>query len=174
MAATATAVSLAEYLRTAYRPDVEFLNGELKEKPVPEFLHGVIQGLTFTWFREHRKEWSILVSVETRTQVEEERFRLPDVVVVRKGEEAKGALTKSPLIAIEVLSPTDSYADLRERAGDLRAMGTENVWLLDPATRTAEVWTGKHWQPVEGNRLTAVNASVFLDLDWLWAELDDE
>ena len=166
MGFTADAIDLDGYLKTEYRPDAEYIDGHLKEKPVIGFEHGVIQGLLATWFRQHRKQWGIQVAVGTRTQVEVARVRLSDVVVVRKGEGAVGALTKPPLIAIEVLSPTDSYADLR-------AMGVENIWLLDPARRTAEVWTGTHWQPVEGNQLQTVNSPVFLDLEWLWAEMDD-
>ncbi len=174
MAAFSTGVNLAEYLRTAYHPDLEYIDGELKEKPGPTLLHGIVQMILGSWFLSHRKEWGTLVAGDTRTQVGETHVRLPDVVVVRRGEGARGTLVKAPLVAIEILSPTDSYTDLRERASDLRAMGTENVWLLDPERRTAEVWTGKNWQPVEGTKLQAVNAPVFLDLEWLWAEVDGE
>lgn len=174
MAETRTAVSMEEYLATSYHPDVEYIDGQLKEKPVTGFPHGVVQVLLGQWFRAHRKEWEILVAVETRTKVNPSRVRLPDVVVVRKGEGSRGALVKAPLIAIEVLSPGDSYADLKARAADLRAMGVENVWLLDEERRTAEVWNGKQWELAEGNRLEAVNAPVYLDLGWLWAEVDDE
>ncbi len=173
MVEAAIAVSLEEYLATSYEPDVEYIDGHLKEKPVTGFAHGVVQGLLFQWFRAHRKEWNILVSVETRTQVKPGRVRLPDVVVVAKGEQARGALVKAPLIAIEVLSPTDSYTDLKARAADLQAMGTENIWLIDEERRTAEVWTGAGWRLVEGSRLAAVNAPAFVDLDWLWAEVDE-
>ncbi len=174
MAAAVNQISLQEYLRTEYRPDREYVHGRLKEKPLPEYLHGVVQGLLFEWFREHRKEWGIGVSVETRTQVEEGRVRLPDVVVVRKGEGTPGALLRAPLVAIEVLSSMDSYADLRDRASDLRAMGTQNVWLVDPKRRTAEIWSGTNWLPSPGKRLQAVDGPLFVDLDWLWAEVDDE
>ncbi len=172
MATAATKVSLEEYLQTSYRPDVEYIDGVLKEKPVPEYFHGVLQVILGMWFRQHRAEWDIGTSVETRTEVERGRFRLPDVVVVRKEDEAEGPLVKPPLIAIEVLSPDDSYADLRARADDLRKMGTENIWLLDPKGRTADVWNGKSWEPAIGTRLLAVNAPVYVDLHWLWAELD--
>ena len=174
MAAVVTGVSLSEYLRTSYHPDVEYIDGELKEKPVPEYFHGVLQIILGSWFRSHRSEWGIGASVETRIQVEQRRVRLPDVVVVRKEDEQRGgALMKAPLIAIEVLSPDDSYADLCGRAADLRAMGTENVWLFNPERRTAEIWTDENWRKVEGNRLQAVDAPVFVDLDRLWAELDN-
>ncbi len=136
MSVIAASISLEEYLATSYEPDREYINGHLKQKAVTGFRHGVTQGLLFLWFHERRREWAILASLETRTEVSQDRVRLPDVVIVRKGEEAEGALTKPPLVAIEVLSPTDSYSDLRERATDLRAMGTENIWLLDPLRRT--------------------------------------
>ena len=71
-----------------------------------------------------------------------------------------------------MLSPFDSYDDLLARAYDLRRMGTENIWLLDPKGRTADVWNGKSWEPATGTRLIAVNAPVYVDLNWLWAELD--
>ena len=173
MSATAASISLEEYLATSYKPDREYIDGHLKEKAVTGFRHGVTQGLLFLWFHERRREWAILASLETRTEVSQDRVRLPDVVIVRKGEEAEGALTKPPLVAIEVLSPTDSYSDLRERATDLRAMGTENIWLLDPLRRTVELWTGRQWEVVEAKVLRAVNAPVFLDLDWLWANMDE-
>ncbi len=174
MAETAQAVSLEEYLATEYHPDVEYIHGELKEKPVTGFPHGVVQLVLGEWFRRHRKEWGILVSVETRTRIDSQQVRLPDVVVVKKGDETRGALVKAPLIAIEVLSPSDSYADLKARATDLRTMGVENVWLIDEERRAAEVWTGTHWAPVQRERMEAVNAPVYLDLNWLWAEVDDE
>ena len=173
MAETTATVSLEEYLASSYSPDVEYIDGELKEKSVTGFPHGVLQGLLFQWFRSHRNEWDTRVSVETRTLVSLGRVRLPDVVVVRKGDESGGALTKAPLIAIEILSLSDRYTDLKARATDLHAMGTENIWLIDAEKRTAEIWTGRQWAPLDGNTLRAVNAPVFLDLDWLWAELDD-
>ena len=167
-----TSVSIDEYLQTSYSPDAEYVDGELREKPVVGFRHGVVQGLLFTWFRMHRREWGVQVSMEARTQVQTERVRLPDVVVVREEERVIGTLQRAPLIAIEVLSETDSYTELKQRAMDLRAMGTENVWLIDPERKAAEVWNGVNWQVLEGSRLEAVGLPVFVNLDWLWVEME--
>jgi hypothetical protein len=35
---SATAVSLSEYLQTDYRPDVDFIDGELEERNVGEWI----------------------------------------------------------------------------------------------------------------------------------------
>ncbi len=173
MAQSATAVTIEEYLRTDYHPDVEYIDGELKEKSMVGLPHGEVQAILSAWFRAHRKEWNIRVAVETRTQVEKERVRLPDLVVVSQQERSKGTLQIPPLIAIEVLSPTDTYADLKSRAADLRGMGTENVWLIDPELRTAEIWNGMAWEPHPAKILQALNSPMHIDLDWVWAELDD-
>jgi Uma2 family endonuclease len=169
--ATTTGISLEEYLQTSYKPDREYIDGVLKEKPVVGFAHGELQSILAAWFREHRKVWNIRCAVETRTQVTSERVRLPDFVVVSDAVYVSGALSEPPLIAIEVLSPTDSYADLRARAEDLTRMGVRNIWLLDPASRTGEVWRDDHWQPAGSGRMEAVESPIFLDLAWLWAEL---
>jgi len=42
---TATAVSLSEYLNTSYRPDCDYLDGELLERNGGERDHSRLQGL---------------------------------------------------------------------------------------------------------------------------------
>ena len=172
MAETAATVSMEEYLRTSYHPDVEYVYGELREKPMPTLLHGIVQILLGLWFFNHQEEWGIYVASETRTQVDRNHVRLPDIVVLHWGKSIEGILDNPPLIAIEILSPSDRYSDLCERASDLRLMGTENIWLLDPERRTAEFWTGRNWQALDGNVLQAVGSPVFLDTEWLWAQVD--
>lgn len=169
--ATTTAVSLEEYLATSYRPDREYINGELKEKPVVGFAHGETQAALSVWFWNHRAEWQVQCAVETRTQVGPVKVRLPDFVIVSAQNRQRGTLTEPPLVAIEVLSPSDGYADLRARATDLAAMGVRNVWLLDPDARTAEVWRDGYWQPAGPERVHAVESPIYLDLTWLWSEL---
>jgi len=41
----ATAVPLSEYLNTSYRPDCDYLEGELLERNVGEWDHARLQGL---------------------------------------------------------------------------------------------------------------------------------
>ena len=49
MAAT-TLVTLEEYLRTSYEPDQEYIDGELKEKPVVRWTHSRLQASLCMWF----------------------------------------------------------------------------------------------------------------------------
>ena len=165
-------VFLEEYLRTDYCPDVEYLDGLLKEKSVIGFMHGRVQVLLGAWFWQHEKEWGISSAVEARTRVSADHVRLPDMVVVAAQERTKGALNQPPIIAIEVLSPSDTYQDLKLRAADLEAMGVPNIWLIDEQARTAEIWSAGSLHLHTATHLEAVNSPLFLDLAWLWQQLD--
>ncbi len=170
--ATAAKISIEEYLSTDYRPDVEYIDGYLKEKPVVMFAHGETQGIIFAWFFERYQEWNIRCAVDTRTRVSADHVRLPDVVVVAAADRRKGELDRPPIIAIEVLSPTDTYRDLKERAADLEAMGVRNIWLIDEDARTVEIWRNGAWHLTQTDRIEGVDSPIYLDIAWVWKQLD--
>ncbi len=97
------------------------------------------------------------------------RVRLPDVVVDWAGPHPP-VLVQAPLLAIEVLSPDDTYSSLKRRAKDYRAMGIPNVWLVDPDTRTAEACEGAFW--FERERLEVAGSAIYLDVPALFAALE--
>ena len=74
-------VTVAEYLRTSYRPDRELVDGRLREKPMPTRLHGFVQALIAAWFVQHMTDWNVAPETEVRTRVSPTGFRLPDVSV---------------------------------------------------------------------------------------------
>ena len=176
MAAT-TLVSIDEYLRKTYQPDVEYVDGELKERPMVKRVHGRLQSLISMWFGSHEDEWGIEVAVEVRTRVSVSRVRLPDVVVDYAGHRPE-TLVDAPLIVIEILSPGDSYIETQRLALDYQSMGIQNIWLIDPESRTGRVCQG----PVAGRgmrdawigvqRFTVAGTNIYLDLDALFARLD--
>ena len=69
--------------------------------------------------------------------------RAPDAAFVRKERalRTRKFFDGAPDLAVEVLSPGDTQAEIRERVADFLAAGTARVWVLDPASRTATV----HW-----------------------------
>jgi Uma2 family endonuclease len=167
--ATSTLVTIEQYLQTHYRPDVEFIDGELREKPVVQWVHSQLQSLISAWFVQHDEIWQVLVGVEARTRVAKSRIRLPDVVVVPAGSYPQ-TLVEPPLIVIEILSPDDSYSETQTRARDYQSMGIENIWLIDPETRTARVCRGENW--TETARFTVEASPIYLDVTALFARLD--
>src|ERR1035441_4582310 len=148
--ATVVNIPLQEYLETSYRPDCEYVDGEIRERIVGKWEHARLQLVLGAWFFMHEKDWGIPSSTEQRVRVAENRVRVPDLVVLVAGPQPD-VLIDPPLLVIEILSPGDSYSDTEERAWDYRAMGVETVWIINPKTRSGRMCSGTEW--VESPRL---------------------
>jgi len=125
-----TLVSLGEYLATTYRPDRDYVDGELVERNVGEWDHSRLQALLLKQLLPYEDTLGFLAAPEQRVQVKASRFRVPDVCAVR-GNPGEQILTRPPLLCVEILSPDDSMSSMQERIDDYVAFGTENVWILD-------------------------------------------
>jgi len=170
--ATAVHISLHEYLGATYRPDREYVDGEIRERNVGKWEHARVQWLLAAWFGAREKEWRIVGSTEQRVRVSERRVRVPDLVVLAAGAQPHiqpDVLTDPPLLVIETLSPDDSYSDTQERAQDYRAMGVETVWIIDPKTRTGRMCSGAEW--VESPRLEVKGTPLYVELPGLFSQL---
>jgi Uma2 family endonuclease len=166
--ATALHIPIHEYLGTSYRPDREYVDGEIRERNVGKWEHARLQMVLGAWFFTHEKEWGITGSTEQRVRVAENRVRVPDLVVLTAGAQPD-VLTDPPLLVIEILSPDDSYSDTQERAQDYRAMGVETVWIIDPKTRSGRMCSGAEW--VEAARLDVKGTPLFVDLQDVFGQL---
>ena len=91
---SATLVSVQEYLSTNYRPDRDFIDGELQERNLGELEHSRLQSAILVWFWTNKKEWNILPVVEQRVQVAPTRFRIPDVTVLRPNQAREPIITR--------------------------------------------------------------------------------
>ena len=166
--ATLTSIPLEEYLAVTYRPDCEFVDGEVRERNVGKWDHARVQWLLAAWFYSHEREWGITGSTEQRVQVAPNRIRVPDLVVLTAGPQPD-VLTAPPLLVIEILSPDDSYSDTQERAQDYRAMGVETVWIVDPKTRTGRICRGAEW--IASERLLVEGTPLFVDLPAIFSQM---
>lgn len=133
--ASSILVSVEEYLRTAYRPDCDFVDGRIEERNVGEHDHAALQAALILWFGQRQQEWNIEVLPEQRVQISPNRFRVPDVCLVSLDQPVEQILTKPPLVCIEILSPEDTMRRMQERIEDYRRFGVPNIWVLDPGTK---------------------------------------
>jgi Uma2 family endonuclease len=164
--ATGTLASVNEYLSTSYDPDCEYLDGVILERNVGERDHSTLQGATFAWFYNRRKELRIAVFPEQRVQVSPTRFRVPDVCVTLETP-TEQIFTKPPFICIEILSPEDRLSAIQERVSDYLNMGVPYVWILDPKTRLAYRCTAEGMRHV--SELRTENPTIVVPLADLFA-----
>ena len=166
-------VTLDEYLRTAYHPEVDFVENHIEERNLGETSHSLLQAELAFWFRSHKTEWDVRVMTELRTRVSADHIRIPDVCVVANDSALAERVRKTPpLIAIEILSPEDRLHRVIHRLNEFLAMGTPHVWLFDPADRVAYTCTPGGLNLVKSDRLSIPNSPIYLDLPELFAALD--
>jgi Uma2 family endonuclease len=166
---SATQIPVSEYLQTAFRPDREYVDGEILERNVGKWQHARIQWLLALWFGRHESLWNVIGGTEQRVCVAPTRVRVPDLVVLRPGPQPD-VLIEPPLLIIEVLSPDDNYSDLEERCRDYLQMGVEVVWIIDPKTRSGRMCLENRW--VAARRLEVRNTPIYVDLDQLFDQID--
>jgi Uma2 family endonuclease len=169
MAAATQIVPLSDYLATSYRPDREYIDGEVRERNVGKWEHARLQWLLAAWFDRHESDWNVIGSTEQRMQVAPTRVRIPDLVVLRP-QMPPEALVEPPILVVEILSPDDSYSDLQERCEDYRAMGVETMWIIDPKTRSGRMCSGMDW--IGAETLSVANTPIYVNLTELFARLD--
>lgn len=168
---TATQVSVEEYLTTVYKPDVDYLDGELEERNVGEYDHSVLQLALLLWFSRRSREWSVRVLPEQRTQLAKTRYRVPDVSVFRRETPVEQIFTRPQLIAVEVLSPEDRHGRVQRRIEDYRQFGVGNIWIIDPRSR--EGWNCSSGDWVRAERFEVAGTAIYLSLTEMFRELDE-
>src|SRR5947209_3708408 len=115
--AAGTAISVEEYLRTTWRPDCDYVDGEVIERNLGEYDHPRLQTVLAALCYRQEARWNARAIVEQRVQVTPTRFRIPDVCVVRKGV-VEQIVTHPPLLCIEILSKDDTVKSLHDRIED--------------------------------------------------------
>ncbi len=162
-AAVATRMTVEEYLRTPFRPDVDFVDGLIEERNLGEFDHARLQSVLDRLLGAKEEEWGVYVSPELRVQVSATRFRIPDVCVTDAREEVEQIPRRPPLLCIEVLSPEDRLAAMLIRVEDYHAMGVGQVWVFDPKARKVWVSTAQGLQEWAGGLLKVPGTLIELD-----------
>jgi Uma2 family endonuclease len=135
MAATATLVSVEEYLKTTPDPDWEYVSGVVQERPVGEFDHARWHVALGAFFLARERELGILSSTELRVQTGPENYRVPDVTLLSRTAPREQIVTHPPLAVFEILSPEDSMTRMLDKLFDYERMGIPAIWVIEPKKR---------------------------------------
>lgn len=167
------ASSLETYLHTTFRPDCDYVDGEIVERNVGEGEHAFVQLRLLLIIGQHEKDWGVIAYPELRTQVSPTRYRIPDVCVVSTDAPFEKILTQPPLLCIEILSSEDRWSRVTERMADYQRMGVRNLWAIDPLSEKAWMWSRSDpsvdWR--ETTALEAPGTPVHVDIAEIFAEL---
>lgn len=150
--ATTTLVPIEVYLRTSYRPDVDYVDGVIEERNFGQNDHSAWQGAIYAWFQQQASEGGVRVRPELRIRVAQTRVRIPDVALLDRSLEQEPVPTRPPVAVFEVVSPDDRLPDLAKRCADYERMGIRTIVVLDP--------DGPPWRFLEG-RLQPLESRAF-------------
>jgi Uma2 family endonuclease len=139
--ATGVLVSAEEYLRTSYRPDCDYVDGEVVERNLGERKHSRTQREILYYLRDRYPGLRERLLPEQRVQVKPTRFRVPDICVIDADAPEEEIITVPPELCIEILSPEDSMTRTLERIKEYFSMGVPAYWIVDPVRREGWVAT---------------------------------
>ena len=136
---TPVQISVEQYLRTVYRPDCDYVDGEVLERNMGEKPHARLQGFFIQFLQTRQDQWQIEALAEQRVQVSTTRFRIPDVLVAAIPNTDDRIVRTPPILCVEILSSEDRMRKVQERIDDYARMGVLATWVVDP-------WRGLAYQ----------------------------
>jgi len=167
-----TVISVEKYLSTVYKPECEYVDGELIKRNLGEAEHSAVQAAISALLGSNRREAGVHLFLALRVQVGPRKFRVPDIAVTTR-KIPRGVLREPPFLCIEILSPEDRMSRVEARIDDFLAFGVKYVWLVDPRRRKAWTYTS------EGRRdattvLSTSDPDLSLPLEEIFTALDED
>ena len=170
----ATLVSVEEYLNTTYRPDCDYVDGEVLKRNLGERDHSNLQTELAVYFRNRKREWKAFAYVEQRIQVSNRRFRIPDVCVLVGKDNTDPIFRRPPFICIEVLSKDDTLEGLQDKIDDYLKFGVAYVWVINPRSRRAWAYTQDGIAEAKDGILRTENPALTVPLPEISSALDEQ
>jgi Uma2 family endonuclease len=168
--ATSTLVPVEEYLSTVYRPDRDFVDGVIEERNLGEYDHGKLQAELIIYLGGLRKKLGFHVVSEQRMRVRPSRYRVPDICVVVGPEPQEQIFTKPPFLCIEILSPEDRVMAVLDRIDDYLELGVRYVWVVNPQSGKAWVYTAEGAREVKDGVLRTADPEISVPLSEVFTE----
>ena len=169
--ATETLVSVEEYLGTSYRPDREYIDGNVLERNLGERDHSRLQMAISGYLYARRHKFGLHVFPGLCVQVSPTHFRVPDICVVTGPKPQEQIFTTPPFLCIEILSKDDRQSGLRDRIRDYLEFGVAYVWVIDPRKRRAWIHTTAGTSEAKDGLLRATSPEIVVPLNEIFAEL---
>lgn len=127
----------------------ELVKGELIRMPPAGNIHGK-RAMRLGWrIAQHveAKDLGVVFAAETGFLLssDPDTVRAPDIAFVSKARieevgEFEGFWPGAPDLAVEVISPGDSYTEVEEKVEEYLRAGALGVWVVDPRRRTISVY----------------------------------
>lgn len=134
--ASVAQISVDEYLTKYSRSAVEFLDGVLIEKPMPTWMHSVLQAWIAALIMRQYPQY--LAGGEVHARLRPGEFRLPDVAAQLRTVAQQESYAEQPLmLCVEILSPDGRLGATFAKCERYHDWGVPACWVVDPMKRRA-------------------------------------
>lgn len=143
-------ISADEFLKLPDPPNgqkQELVRGEVITMPGPGFLHGLtcskIVRRIGNFTDERDLGWVVSNDTGVITERDPDTVRGPDIAFWKKDrvrEPMVGYAPVAPDLAVEVLSPSNTSKQIREKIEEYFACGVAMVWVVAPEDRTLTIY----------------------------------
>ncbi len=110
----------------------ELLDGMLLMTPSPSVPHQVCVLTLAFLLRQHRRPGEIVLVAPFDYVISQSTVLEPDVVVARTADHTHANLPSTPLLVVEVLSPSTHRVDRTAKRSAYEEAGVPAYWLVDP------------------------------------------
>lgn len=125
----------------------ELIDGKIVPMSPTSGEHGLVElnlGFELKQFVKQRAlGWVMVGEVGIYTRRNPDRVRGADIVFISKErlpEPPKGFLEVAPELVVEIVSPSDSWQDVRDKLKEYFAIGVHWVWIVELAEQTVLVF----------------------------------
>lgn len=150
---TVEPLTLEEFQRLPEEDEhrVELVRGRIVREPRPGARHGWLAGRIYVILEAYGRETGFgMAAIETGFLLAEDppTVRGPDVAFIAEERLPAegipvGFWPLAPDLAVEVVSPSNSAAEIQEKVLDYLAVGTRLVWVVDPDTGSVTVYRSR-------------------------------
>lgn len=128
----------------AYQDDIRFekINGQIVAmSPSPLVNHSMIVGNIYTLFKSYLKGKTCRTfSDNVDVHLDEHNTFIPDVTIVCKRDIIKpNGIYGTPDLVVEILSPSTSRRDKKEKKDAYEKHGVKEYWIVSPNDKSVEV-----------------------------------
>jgi Uma2 family endonuclease len=118
----------------------ELVDGAIVVTPAPDLQHQVV--VSQIWLRLYRACPADMRALFAPFDVtlSEDSVVQPDVLVAARSEFDDKSLKGTPLLVVEVLSPTTRHLDLAFKRARYEAAGCPSYWVVDPLEPSIVCW----------------------------------
>ena len=127
----------------------ELVRGVLRKMPPAGFEHGICAAEIGSKLNVHVRAHQLgyVCGAETGFKVAQnpDTVRAPDAAFIRQASIERQGIVKgywegAPDLAVEVISPGDTYAEVAEKVEEWLTAGCTMVWVINPRRETVEVY----------------------------------